>query len=256
MGEKKKQGPRMRLSQEKRERFFELLSQTGNRKSAAEAIGVDPRLMDQRREFDAAFDRAWTEALDQADRRLEGARGPLDTSGMQVIKRGRDGRLQLVAAGAKRWSRPVEERFFAALSASGTISAAARAVGFSVNCIDLRRRKWPDFARRMEEALEAAEVEIEFRLADRSRGPAAERGSPGGGGAGEAGAGEAGAMAEKFDPDLALRFLRFREEKRRGRAKGRGRGPVPRRLEDVKESILQKLEAIARHRAREGGGEG
>jgi hypothetical protein len=104
VGERKKQGPRTRLSGEKRDRFLEVLPQTGNRRFAAEAIGVDARSMDQRREFDAALDAAWEEALDQADRRLAGATGPLDRSGMNVIKRGRCGRLQITRAGPKRWS--------------------------------------------------------------------------------------------------------------------------------------------------------
>jgi hypothetical protein len=230
-----------------------VLSQTGNRQFAAQAIGVEPRLMDQRREFDPALDAAWEEALDQADRRLEGAKGPLDTSGMNVIKRGHRGRLQIVAAGPKRWSRPVEENFFAALAACGTISAAARAVGFSLSCIDQRRRKWPDFAARMEEALDAAEIEIEFRLATCSNPPETERGA---GGAGAAGLDETPASAGvtgKFDPDLALRFLRFREEKRRGRAKVRGRVPEPPRIEDVTDKILRRIAAIKRHRERERG---
>ncbi|HEY0112826.1 MAG TPA: hypothetical protein VGB59_06695 [Allosphingosinicella sp.] len=248
MGEKKERGLRTRLSGEKRDRCLEVLSQTGNRGFAAEAIGVDPRLMDQRREFDPALDRAWEEALDQADRRLAGASGPLDTSGMNVIKRGRGGRLQIVKAGPKRWSRPVEERFFAALAACGTIRAAARAVGFSTNCIDQRRKKWPDFAARMEEALEAAELEIEFRLATCSNPPETERGR----------GGETGGDAEpgKFDPDLAMRFLKWREEKRRGRERSEGRDSwtQPRTLEEVQDSILRKLSALARHRARQSGG--
>lgn len=39
----------MRLSQERRETFLTVLGETGNRRMAAEAIGVEPRLMDQRR---------------------------------------------------------------------------------------------------------------------------------------------------------------------------------------------------------------
>jgi hypothetical protein len=38
-------------------------------------------------------------------------------------------------------------------------------VGFSEGCIAQRRRKWPDFARRMEETLEDAEMALEYRLA-------------------------------------------------------------------------------------------
>ena len=136
---------------------------------AAEAIGFEPRLMDQRRGYDALLDRQWIEALDQADRRLAGIEGPYDPAlgdaPVVVVKRGSNGRLHAQKAGEKRWSRAVEDRFFATLAMCGNIGASARAVGFSQSCIDQRRRKWPDFARRLEEALDDAEVEIEFRVA-------------------------------------------------------------------------------------------
>jgi hypothetical protein len=239
---------RSRLSQAKRERFLEVLGQTGNRSLAAEAIGVEPRLMDQRREFDPLLDRQWREAMEQAQRRLAGASGPLDCIGgaePMVIRRGPGGKLRVVKAGPRRWSRPVEERFFGALAVSGNIAGAARFVGFSEGCIAQRRRKWPDFARRMEETLEDAELALEFRLASES-------GAWGGLDEKEekrdprfsADKGESG----KFDPDFALRFLKWREEKRRGQGR-RGRAAAPPRIGDVAEKIIRKVEAIKRHRA-------
>ncbi len=242
--------PRTRLSAEKRDRFLEVLGQTGNRRLAAEAIGVEPRLMDQRREFDALLDRQWREALEQAERRLSGASGPLDCIGgaePMVIRRGSDGRMKVVKAGPRRWSRPVEERFFAALAASGNIAAAARSVGFSNSCIAQRRRQWPAFARRMEEALEDAETALEFRVAVESGawGGLDAGGAPGGDGEIPAFAG----MTEGFDPDLAMRFLKWREEKRAGRGR-RGRVPAPPSIDEVTERIVKRVEAIKRHRGR------
>jgi hypothetical protein len=131
----------MRLSGEKRVRFLEVLGQTGNRTLAAEAIGADPRGMDQRREFDPLLNREWRAALDQAERRLAGASGPLDCIGgaePMVIRRGPGGRLRVVKAGQKRWSRPVEEKFFATVAATGNIRASARVVGFGISTIDQR----------------------------------------------------------------------------------------------------------------------
>jgi phage terminase large subunit-like protein len=52
-----------RLTSEERGRFLQVLRETGNRKAAAAAIGVEPRLMDQRREHERALDRQWTEAM-------------------------------------------------------------------------------------------------------------------------------------------------------------------------------------------------
>jgi hypothetical protein len=246
--------PRVRLSGEKRERFLEVLGQTGNRGAAAAAIGVEPRLMDQRRRFDPVLDRQWREAVEQADRRLAGALGPLDCVGgaePMVIRRGAGGKLRIVKAGARRWSRRVEDLFFAALAGSGNIAASARSVGFTESCIAHRRRKWPDFERRLEEALEDAELALEFRLATESGGLKEGYAAPSGE-ARRAGSGDGPAEAGKFDPDLAMRFLKWREEKRRGGGR-RGRVPAPPSIAEVTERIVRKVEAIKRHRAKRGG---
>ena len=253
-GHKRKQAPRMRLSAEKRDRFLEVLGQTGNRRYAAEAIGVEPRLMDQRREFDPVLDRGWEAALDQADRRLAGANGPFDCIGgreLNVIRRGPDGRLKIVASGPKRWNREVEDRFLAALTACGNLAAATRAIGFNISSVYQRRRKWADFERRVNEALDDAEISIEFRIATMGSDPGLD--ALGGSGTGKAGgSGEASTDAPvPFDADLAMRFLKWREEKRRGGGR-RGRIPKPPSIEEVTETILRRVEAIKRHREREG----
>lgn len=256
-GKKGAQAPRLRLSAEQRDRFLEVLGQTGNRGYAARAIGVEPRLMDQRREFDRLLDEGWEAALDQAHRRLSGADGPFDCIGgreLNVIRRGPKGRLRLMAAGPRRWSRAVEERFLAMLAVSGNIAGSARSVGFTESCIWQRRRKWADFAQRMEEVLDDAEVRLEFRMA--TLGTDIDQRALG---EGEArppqGTENARAEAEaglRFDPDLALRFLKWRQQKkagygRRGRAR---KGPPDRTFEEAVQSVLGKVEAIERHHRR------
>lgn len=235
--------PLRRLTQARREKFLEVLGQTGNRRMAAEAIGFEPRLMDQRRQYDALLDREWIEMLEQADRRLAGIEGPYDPAlgdaPVVVVKRGSNGRVMLQKAGEKRWSRTVEDRFFATLAMCGNIGASARAVGFSQSCIDQRRRKWPDFARRMEEVLDDAEVEIEFRMAAEVRGKRA------------AADGQPAIEAGPLDMDAAMRFLKWRQEKKAGRGR-RGRVPEPPSIEAVTEKIVRKVEAIRKHRARGG----
>ena len=238
-----RKGARRRLTQSRRERFLEMLAQTGNRRIAAEAIGMDPRLMDQRRRYDRLLDRQWAQAVAQADRRLAGIEGPYDEAAGDsplVVGRGPNGRLQLRKAGEKRWSRAVEERFFAILTMCGNIAASARAVGFTDSCIAQRRRKYPEFERRFEETLDDAEVEIEFRVAAevRKSRPAA---------AGTDGAGAPGPL----DLDAAIRFLRWREEKRRGRGR-RGRIPRPPDIDSVTERIVRQVQAIKRQRKRDG----
>ncbi len=58
-------------------------------------------------------------------------------------------------------------------------------------------------------------------------------------------------MTGAFDPDLALRFLRFREEKRRGQAKVRGRVPAPPTIGEVTDKLERQINAIRRHRQAE-----
>ncbi len=236
--------PLRRLTQARRARFLEVLGQTGNRRMAGEAIGFEPRLMDQRRRYDALLDRQWTDALDQADRRLAGIEGPYDAAlgeaPVVVVKRGAGGRVQLQKAGEKRWSRAVEDRFFATLAVCGNISASARAVGFSQSCIDQRRRGWPDFAQRLGEALDDAEIEIEFRMAAEVRGKRPDT----------AAEGEKAIDPGPLDMDAAMRFLKWREEKRRGGGR-RGRVPAAPSIEAVTERIIRKVAAIKRHRARD-----
>jgi hypothetical protein len=239
-----KRARRRRLTQARRERFLEVLAQTGNRGMAAEAIGIEPRLMDQRRQYDPLLDRPWAEAIEQCERRLAGIDGPYDEAAGEtplVIGRGPNGRLQLRKCGAKRWSRAVEDRFFATLAICGNIRASARAVGFSQSCIDQRRRKYPEFARRFEETLDDAEVEIEFRVAAEVSGKRAVAAADP----------EAALEPGPLDMDAAMRFLKWRQEKKAGRGR-RGRAPAPPSIEEVTERIVKRVLAIKRHRERGG----
>lgn len=241
--------PCRKLTAEERAHFLEVLRETGNRRFAAEAIGEEPRLMDQRRAFDPELDREWEAAVEEADRRLSGAARPFDCppgTPLGIIKRGRKGRLQLVAARDDQWNAEVEERFMEALRGCGNVRAAAHAVGFHQSTVWNRRRLWPAFAQALEEMLEEAELALEFRIACMGNNvlPA----DP----ANDADAEEGDAESPEsipFDADLAMRFLKWRDEKRRGGR--RGPHPKPPSIEEVTETILRRVAAIKRHRQRE-----
>jgi len=278
----KKEGGRERhgkLSAEERALFLKVLRETGNRRAAAEAIGVEARLMDQRRRHDPALDRDWEDAALAAHLRLSKAKGPF-AGGSGTIRRGKRGRLQLVDAGEKRWSAEVEERFFEALRACGNVRSAARSVGFTESAVWTRRRQWPAFAAAMEAMLEEAELALEFRIASMGNvvdsasviASGAKRsssepvdcrvaGAPRNDGEVEEGAfgaptpnpsleREGGEGPLPFDMDGAMRFLKWREEKRRGRGR-RAPAAAPPSIEAVTEMIVRRVEAIKRHRARE-----
>ena len=245
-----------KLAAEARGRFLAVLRETGNRRAAAQAIGVEPRLMDQRREHDRELDSEWEAAADEAHRRLAEADGPFGCAPvgrLNMIRRGKRGRLQLVAAGEGRWSAAVEERFTAALRETGNVRAAARAVGFCESAVWARRRRWPAFAQLIEETLEEAELVLEFRIATMASnvvGEAHAEGADDGPSPGPSPAGGSGGIP--FDLDSALRFLKWREEKRRGRGRWAPLAAPP-SIEEVTETIVRRVEAIKRHRRREAG---
>lgn len=239
-----------RLTAEQRARFLQVLRETGNRKAAAAAIGVDPRLMDQRREHDPELDRDWERAAQEAHHGLSEATGPFDcpqAGKLNMIRRGKRGLLQIVSTGEDRWNAAVERRFLEALRLCGNVRAAARAVGFSEGTIWERRRKWPAFAKAFEELLEEVELALEFRLGCQGSDVVAGRNEA-------PRTGESLAPVERapFDPEAAMRFLKWREEKRRGRGR---RTPYakPPTIEEVTEKIVRQVEAIKRHKARGGG---
>jgi hypothetical protein len=267
--------PGVRFTPGRRRRFLEVLEQTGNRAAACEAAGVAWWTAEAWRKKDAAFARDWEAALAAAERKLAGASDPFDgveDGRFEVIHRGRNGRWQIRAVRSGRWTKAVDDRFFAALSGCGNVMASARLVGFSNEAIWYRWRTYPGFARRMEEALQEAEVRLEFRLAchgqsvgrwmDEAVGispdleqetgiePASCSPTPDPSLSGREDTGD----GVPFDPDFALRFLKWREEKRRGAVNRGAAVAAPPPIEEVTERIIAKIEALERHEQRRRGG--
>lgn len=242
-----------RFTVERRAAFLDHLRRSGNQAAAARSLGFDRTVPEQRRKRDAAFELECRAAIEEAGRRLAGATDPFAHDGdaaFETIRGGRRGRPQIVATRTGKWSKRAEDLFLDILRGCGNVAAAARATGFSESLIWQRRRKWPEFERRMEAALEEAEVVLEFRLATLG----IDRCGVDGEEAAEAAEapvapmpGADAAAHARFDPELALRFLKWREEKRRGKPV---RGAAWRRVrtpEEVSESIMRKLNAIAAH---------
>ncbi|HYN46509.1 MAG TPA: terminase family protein [Allosphingosinicella sp.] len=258
MGEdagRKRRGKKVRrFTAERRAKYLEHLRRTGNHGAAARAIGLDRCSAENRRKRDAEFAIGCMAAVEEASRRLAGATDTSDgvaDAEFERVKRNRHGRLMIVRTRKGKWCKSMEVMFLDVLRQCGNIAASARAVGVTSSLIWQRRRDWPGFRQKMEEALEEAEVVLEFRLATLGNNVGA------GVDAGETEAGEMGTVtsncppncppAEPFDPELAMRFLKWREEKRRARGR-RGRAAAPPTIEEVTERIVRKVEAIKRHR--------
>jgi molybdenum-dependent DNA-binding transcriptional regulator ModE len=239
---------RWRWTEARRARVIEGIAETGNVTAAAEAAGTSWNAVDRLRKRDPEFARQCEAAARAADERLGQAESAFDGAedGYQAIRRSAKGRWQVAAVRKGYWTKATEAAFFAYLSETGNVSAAARSVGSDPSSVFERLRKWPAFARRWEEVLEDASITLEFRLACQD-GAAA-------GGPGEAAAASAAAVAgrAKFDPEFAFRFLKWRHEKKSGRARRRGSIPAPPSIEEVTERIVRRVQAIKRHRARGG----
>jgi hypothetical protein len=248
-GKKPRRRKVKRFTAERRAAYLEHLRRTGNGTAAAAAIGMHRDCAEKRRKRDAAFALDCMAAEAEAARILAGATDCFDgvaDPASQIIRRGPNGRTMIVATRQRKWSKTVETIFLDALRHSGNISAAARAAGVSLTTIYKRRREWPAFAGKLEQALDDAEVAIEFRVACEAGGSEDEV---------ECKQDAAGSETEaeprppqKFDPDLAFRFLKWREEKRRGRAPRRGRVPAEPSIEEVRDEVVRRVAAIKRHR--------
>ena len=233
--------PARRFTPKRRQLYLKVLAATGNQRAAAAAAEIDRTTIQWRRRRERRFDAECRAAEAAAHAALGAARGAFEgvaDGDFEAIRRGGNGRVQIVAIGSGRWSKGVEDEFIEVLARTGNFSAAARAVGFSQTQIRARRRKWSAFAERIDQALEDAEVALEFRLF------AAANDVLGGAGEGEAGEGR----ETPFDPYFALSFLKWREQRKRG---GGQRGRCLRReptIEEVRDEIFQRIMALKRER--------
>lgn len=249
---RKRKRKRRYFTEDRREAYLAGLRRTANHSSAAREAGISARAARRYRRRKPEFEALRIEAEQEAQRRLAGAESPLDgteEAAFECIRRGADGRLKVQAKGRRRWSTKAENRFFDVLRECGNVAASARAAGVSKEAVWKRRREWPAFARRMEETLDEAEITLEYRVAclgtnwteeaeERSRQAETEA----------APAPPSTELGTGFDPDLALRFLKWRADKRSGARVGIAALPP---AGEVRERIVRKVAAIKKHKERE-----
>ncbi|MDB5679128.1 hypothetical protein [Sphingomonas bacterium] len=149
----------------------------------------------------------------------------------RVTRHGKDG-PQVVAVTAHRWTDEAEAAFLDTLAASCNVTLSAATAGFSTEAIYRRRRTDPVFAERWQAALEQGYARIEMAVVAR-----------------------AGDAMEGFAPDPdspipamtvqdAIAILKLHGPAVRGEGRAPGWRARPRSLDEVRDSILTKLEAI------------
>lgn len=158
----------------------------------------------------------------------EGRRGP---AGTILRAGGKDGPQRIESSGA-RWTAEAEALFLDQLGASCNVGRSARLAGFSKEAVYRRRRLDPGFAERWQAALEQGYVRIETALV-RAAGDALEGRIP---------------DPETPFPEMTVRDAINVLQLHRAAVKGEGRAPgwraLPRTLDEMRDSILAKLEAL------------
>lgn len=236
-----------------RKRFLGAMARTANAGLSAQMAGVDRTTAFALRQRDWRFAADWIRARDWGRARVKeegrpvfaGGRprqgrpgeAPADARALIVRLSKREG-SQIVRAGEGRWSPEIEADFFAWMAAGFGVNHSARQVGFSTTALYKRRRQDPDFAARWAAVREEGLARNDGLLID--------------------------AVPRALDPEVmeaaeglprptiaeAIQIQRlYRRQGEEGGPRGRSAWPArPRSLDEMRDSIIKKLSAIARVR--------
>jgi hypothetical protein len=231
----------------RREAFFRALARTGNQSLACEHAKVSRSWVTLHRSGDPEFRRRMEEAIAVAKARLDEApeRRPADKAlrwqdGDELVVRGSRGRrTQIARSRLKQWSPRVETRFLAKLAASCNVKAACAEVGMTPASAYGHRNRWPAFLRRWDEALENGYIRLEGTLVANAANLYSHEEYP----------------LDHPLPDMttaqAIHLLHMHKHGVLGIGKRPGRLAGPPDMDEVRKSILRKIEAIARLDERE-----
>lgn len=233
-----------RIDANRRRAFLTGLAQTGNIELACERAKVSKSWVTRGRRDDPEFRAQVEAATAQARERLRALATNQPTSHWRtqdghelVVQHGHGRFVQVRRARRKQWTPRTEARFLEALSQSCNVTLAVHAADTTAAAAYRHRLQWPDFAQRWDEALQDGYDRISTLIVA-----------------------NAGKMLG--DPDMipeielpgmtvaaALQALQLYRKQLHGSGNGgrtRGWWRRPRTLDEVKHSILTKLECIVR----------
>jgi hypothetical protein len=145
---------------------------------------------------------------------------------------GKDG-PQIVRTGGKRWSDEAEAAFLDHLAATCNVTASAAACGFTATAVYKRRRRDPAFHERWKAALVQGAVRLSALLLQRAI-ESLEGFAP-----------DADTPIPAMTVNEALAVLTHHRREVEGGPRSRRQWARPRSLDEMRGSILAKLEAIA-----------
>lgn len=235
-----------KTSPARRAAFLAAVAQTGNQTLAAERAKVSRAWVQLQRSNDPAFRADLDAAVAAARARLRAADTVAPASGWraqageELAVRGTNGqRVQVARARLSQWTPRVEKRFLDALAGCCNVKLACAAAGMSVQSAYGHRTRWPGFMQRWDEALEMGYDALEYAMieaAGRMLDPD-------------------GALDDDIEPRMplgpiviadALVLLKLHQY----RVHGIGKPPRWKRkrtLDEVRGSILRKLERVIAH---------
>lgn len=155
-----------------RRAFLRALRGTGNVRVAAEAAGVDHSTVYLARKGDVRFAGKWAVAVAEGKAlvaagaeeapppRCTRSPSPGNPGEELVLRVSKNAGAQLVRAGPGHWSVRKEALFLAALKKTGCVRAAVAATGLSTTAIYNRRRNYRGFAADWDVALAAARARM------------------------------------------------------------------------------------------------
>ena len=228
--------------------FLAALERSGSVVAAARAAGITPEGAQKRRRGVATFAAAGGSALRTYRLTRSAALLAAEVAAGSRIAGTFGG------VGAPRLERPgvplspdAVERFLDMLAATANVRRAAAAAGASAAGFYARRRRDDGFRVAWDAALESGRARLEALLLAR----AIRRFDPDEDGGAIDGDRALLSEAPPMSVDEAMRLLAMARGKPAGHRREAWRQP-PRSLDEVRDSILRKLEAIERHDAREG----
>ena len=144
-----------------------------------------------------------------------------------------------------QWSEEAEDRFLDSLAANCNVEMACREAGVAHTTVYRQRRKRADFALKWQAALEQGYARLELGLVEAANRALSAEGLP------------ADSPVSPMSAETALRVLQLHRASATGQGKRSGWQAPPRRLEEVQDSILRRIESIqrARHAKLSAGGQ-
>ncbi len=231
-----------KTSQRRKQAFFTALAETGNQTISAERARVSRSWVVQQQAADPAFRAEMDACIASAAARLAAAsqvpeEGWEDIDGEELVLRGVNNRLvQVARARLGQWTPRIEARFLRTLAATCNVTAACKEVGLTKQSAYYRRRKWPSFEQRWDEAVEIGYARLEMALLENGCNML------------EAVAVEPDAPMPSMSVDQAIQVMGLHRRQVKREARGPHRHYRIPELADVKDDIKRKVAAIIRAR--------